>query len=195
MFGIKLLLTLAAAVTMFQYSYAQTRLDVPLRGGADLAFAIENNRSGAATLQRTSGRDVATTFALAVDLCLEHVRSRDPVAAFRENGFTVTPQDEGTFKITADGVSGSLAPLLITEWCWIESEQLGLQQVQDIVYDRARAFYGDGVSGPADRRLLANGCPSLTFLYANSRIATLEFRNAGFFQGCDGAETGGVLFG
>jgi hypothetical protein len=134
-----------------------------------------------------------SNFGLAVDLCLQHLAGRDPADAFRAAGFTVTPMDEGTFDIDAPGVSGFLAPLLPTEWCWVESETLNFATVARIAYERALFRYPQTVTGPAARGTLANGCPSLG-LSAGGRIHLLEIRNAGFFEGCDSPATGGVLF-
>lgn len=136
---------------------------------------------------------IASNFGLAVDLCLQHLRDRDPVADFEVAGFSVTPADEGTFAFSTLGVSGFLAPLLPTEWCWVESDRLTLAEVERIGYERALFRYPQGISGPAARGGLANGCPGLNVAHGN-RITTLEFRNAGFFQGCDAPETGGILF-
>ena len=48
---------------------------------------------------QTEAEAIASNFGLAVDLCLQHTRDRNPVDAFRAAGFTVTPSDEGTFNI------------------------------------------------------------------------------------------------
>jgi hypothetical protein len=142
---------------------------------------------------QTEAEAIASNFGLAVDLCLQHVHDRDPVAAFQAAGFAVTPADEGTFNISTLGVTGFLAPLLPTEWCWIESDRLSLADVQRIGYERALYRYPQGGAAPATRDTLANGCPSTT-IAVSGRITLLEFRNAGFFAGCNAPETGGLLF-
>lgn len=103
--------------------------------------------------------------------------------------------DEGTFEFAGAGVSGFLAPVDPTAWCWVQSEFLTLEVVQDITHGQAIARYPSGVPGRPERGELADGCPSMIVQYAGSgRLALLEFRNAGFFNGCSSAGTGGVLF-
>lgn len=136
----------------------------------------------------------AANLEAAIDICLHNART--PEAApngFLEAGFILKNADEGTYTFEAYGVSGFLAPLLSTEWCWIESLNLTFSDVQEIGYERASVRYLGGVSGTAQRGELANGCPSITIAIAN-RIVMLEFRNAGFWDGCDGLQTGGILF-
>jgi hypothetical protein len=157
--------------------------------GAALAAAMV----AAPVTAQTEAEAIASNFGLAVDLCLQHTRDKNPVDAFRAAGFTVTPSDEGTFNIDTLGVSGFLAQLLPTEWCWVESGALSLTEVQRIGYERALFRHPQGVAGPAARGTLANGCPSIS-LAIDGRITLLEFRNAGFFQGCNAPETGGILF-
>ena len=142
---------------------------------------------------QTEAEAIASNFGLAVDLCLQHTRDRNPVDAFRAAGFTVTPADEGTYNVETLGVSGFLAPLLLNEWCWVESRQLPLADVQRIGYERALFRHPQAGAQPAARGTLANGCPSIS-LAIGGRITLLEFRNAGFFQGCNAPDTGGILF-
>lgn len=134
------------------------------------------------------------TFGLATDLCLQHVLS--PATApgsFRAAGFELAEADEGTLTFNTNGVTGFLAPLLTREWCWISSDRLSFDIVQTISFQRAQLRYPSGVSGPAAKGTLANGCPSLT-VSIGQRVSTLEFRNAQFSTGCDSPDTGGILF-
>jgi hypothetical protein len=132
--------------------------------------------------------------AIATDICLQNARTPDAApGAFLEAGFTLKDADEGTYNFEASGVSGFLAPLLTTEWCWIESRDVSFSDVQKIGHERAILSHPGGVLGMAQRGELANGCPSMTIVIAN-RLAMLEFRNAGFWEGCDKPQTGGILF-
>jgi len=163
-------------------------------GFGAIAVLLVLDGGGMRAEAQTETEVAASNFALAVDLCLQNVRTADTAPdSFRAAGFTLRDADEGTFIFNAPGVSGFLSPLLITEWCWVESLQLNFAQVQTIGHERALYRYPQGTSGPAQRGELANGCPSISLLVAN-RIAMLEFRNAGFWEGCDSPETGGVLF-
>ncbi|MEM6382215.1 MAG: hypothetical protein AAF739_06030 [Pseudomonadota bacterium] len=133
-------------------------------------------------------------FAKAVEICLDHLVDKDPTASFEERGYSVVPADEGTFNVRSPGWSGFLAPLLLTEWCWIESDSLSQSAVAALAYELVRERYPSGGAGPAERGTLANDCPSTSFVYAGQRIAMLEFRNAGFWNGCREKSLGGVLF-
>jgi hypothetical protein len=147
---------------------------------------------------RSQTEATASNFGLAVDLCLQHVRDRNPVDAFRAAGFDVVPMDEGTFDFSAPGVTGFLAPLLLTGWCWVSSEELTYAQAETIAYERALFRFPQGVSGPAERGWsieIAPGadCSGLTVLHAN-RIHTLIMTNVPFWEGCDSPATGAVYF-
>lgn len=158
-----------------------------------LAAGLALVLAGAPANAQTDAAVAESNFGLAVDLCLQHVRSRDPVEAFREAGFEVTPADEGTFEFVAPGVSGFLSPLTVLQWCLVETEVLDFATVQRIGHERALYRYPDGVSGaPGDTRT-ADGCPSLNVAHAN-RIWTLEFKNVPFWEGCARPDTGGILF-
>lgn len=144
--------------------------------------------------QSQVGTDPTTNMAIATDICLQNARTPDAApVAFSEAGFTLKDADEGTYNFEAAGVAGFVAPLVTTEWCWIESRSLTFLDVQEIGHERASIRYPEGVFGKAQRGELANGCPSMTIVIAN-RLAMLEFRNAGFWEGCDDPATGGILF-
>lgn len=149
--------------------------------------------ASSATVAVASG-GATDAFTRAVKICLDHMVDKSPVETFRDSGFVVTPLDEGTFGISGPGMSGSLAPLLPTEWCWLESEELNQQDVAELTFRLAKERFPDGIEGPAERGELANGCPSLSLAYSSTRLSLLEFRNAGFFFGCEDGALGGVLF-
>lgn len=161
---------------------------------ASIGIALFSSSPGQLFAQVQVATNSAINMAVATDLCLQNVRTPEAAPnAFLEAGFTLMDADEGTYNFEANGVSGFLAPLLLTEWCWIESHELTFSNVQEIGHERASLRYPGGVSGTAQRGELANGCPSLTIIVAN-RIAMLESRNAGFWDGCDDLQTGGILF-
>lgn len=150
--------------------------------------------TGQLSAQAQVGTNSATNFAVATDICLQNAQMpEDAPNAFLDAGFILRDADEGTYNFEAQGVSGFLAPLLVTEWCWIESRDLTFSDVQDIGYEWATIRYAGSVSGKANRDELANGCPSMTIAIVN-RLIMLEFRNAGFWEGCDSPQTGGILF-
>lgn len=170
---------------------------MPARVPSAFAFSALALTAGPAPAQ-TDPAVVESNFGLAVDLCLQHVRDRDPVDTFREAGFEVTPMDEGTFDFAAPGVTGFLAPLLLTGWCWVGSEELSYAQAETIAYERALFRYPEGVSGPAERGFsieIAPGadCSGLSVMHAN-RIHTLIMTNVPFWEGCDSPTTGAVYF-
>jgi hypothetical protein len=161
------------------------------------ALAVVATLAAPAAAQ-TEAEAIASNFGLAVDICLQHLRDRNPVETFRAAGFTVTAQDEGTFNFDTLGVSGFLAPLLPTEWCWVGSDRLTYAQAETIAYERALFRYPQGVSGPTAPGFsieIAPGdtCSGLTVLHAN-RIATLIVTNSPFWEGCGAPGTGGILF-
>ena len=148
---------------------------------------------GVPSAVRATNEAVVANFGLAVDLCLQHLRDRNPVDAFRTAGFEVTPADEGTFDFMAYGVEGYLAPLTLEQWCWVQSDALDFATVQRIGHERALFRYPQGVAGAPRTGATADGCPSLNVAHAN-RLWTLGFKNVPFWEGCDRPETGGIMF-
>jgi hypothetical protein len=147
---------------------------------------------------QTEAEAIASNFGLAVDLCLQHVRDRNPVESFRAAGFVVRAADEGTFDIDTLGVSGFLAPLVPSEWCWIGSDRLSRAQVEAIAHERALYRYPQGVSGPATPGFAlefppVTNCAGLTVAQAG-RITTLIVTNSPIWEGCAAPDTGGILF-
>lgn len=152
----------------------------------------------AATTAQTEHDATVSNFGLAVDLCLQHLRDRNPVESFRAAGFEVIPMDEGTFDFAAPGVTGFLAPLVLTGWCWVASEDLSYAQAETIAHERALFRYPQGVSGQATRGFsieIAPGadCSGLSVMHAN-RITTLIMTNVPFWEGCESPSGGAVFF-